>query len=393
MTRTHGRCAVGQQLVAKVPHGHRKTLTFVAGLRCDGIIAPCVLDHPINAVSFLAWVIQFLVPTLRQADIVVMDNLSSHKAAAVRRAIRAAGAKLIFLSLCSPDMNPIEQAFSQLKPCCARKRKNCGPDHHLHRQAAQPDYKDGLWQLLSRSRIFNLKLSRSMSTARQTESGLAEGRSLCGQTVRGVDGRRDARPDCMLRTQKANPTYSVTFMDDVGVPVAKEEGLIAAWSRQIRRKESSCWWPLPRSPLGIWSTTRIPDGPGLEHDGGVEPNVRTIYDNNVTAVLQVAQRQADIGGPDFSPTHAASRKRNLAKPLRLRAQSSVNHWDGVIRRLACLRNLSQLDQHSVRVSRVEEGDAAAAMAEAGDFVEQAYAFLLQFGQCAVDILDLEAEVE
>ena len=115
MTRTHGRCAVGQRLVAKVPHGHWKTLTFVAGLRCDGIIAPCVFDQPINAINFLAWVIQFLVPTLRVRDIVVMDNLSSHKAAAVRRAIRAAGAMLIFLPAYSPDLNPIEQAFAKLK--------------------------------------------------------------------------------------------------------------------------------------------------------------------------------------------------------------------------------------------------------------------------------------
>jgi transposase len=115
MTRTHGRCAIGQRLVAKVPHGHRKTLTFVAGLRCDGIIAPCVFDGPINAVNFLAWVIQFLLPVLRRGDVVVMDNLSSHKAAAVRRAIKAAGAKLIFLPPYSPDLNPIEQAFSQLK--------------------------------------------------------------------------------------------------------------------------------------------------------------------------------------------------------------------------------------------------------------------------------------
>ena len=79
MTRLHGRCARGQRLVAKVPHGQRKTLTFVAGLRCDGITAPCILDGPINAESFLAWVVQFLVPTLRPGDIVVMDNLSSHK--------------------------------------------------------------------------------------------------------------------------------------------------------------------------------------------------------------------------------------------------------------------------------------------------------------------------
>jgi transposase len=115
MTRTHGRCPVGQRLVAKVPHGHWKTLTFVAGLRCDGIVAPCVFDQPINARSFLAWVTQFLVPTLRPGDIVVMDNLSSHKAVAVRRAIRDAGAKLFFLPAYSPDLNPIEQAFAQLK--------------------------------------------------------------------------------------------------------------------------------------------------------------------------------------------------------------------------------------------------------------------------------------
>lgn len=115
MTRTHGRCATGQRLVAKVPHGHWKTMTFVAGLRCGGIVAPCVFDGPINAVSFLAWMVQFLVPTLQRDDIVVMDNLSSHKAAAVRSAIRAAGAKLFFLPPYSPDLNPIEQAFSQLK--------------------------------------------------------------------------------------------------------------------------------------------------------------------------------------------------------------------------------------------------------------------------------------
>src|ERR1019366_5734319 len=115
MTRTHGRCPIGQRLVAKVPHGHWKTLTFVAGLRCDGMIAPCVFDGPINAVSFLAWVIQFLLPALRSGDVVVMHNLSSHKAAAVRHAIKAAAAKLIFLPPYSPDLNPIEQAFSQLK--------------------------------------------------------------------------------------------------------------------------------------------------------------------------------------------------------------------------------------------------------------------------------------
>ena len=87
----------------------------MAGLRCDGITAPCILDGPINTETFLAWVVQFLVPVLRPGDIVVMDNLSSHKDPAIRRAIRAAGAKLFYLPPYSPDLNPIEQAFAKLK--------------------------------------------------------------------------------------------------------------------------------------------------------------------------------------------------------------------------------------------------------------------------------------
>ena len=115
MTRLFGRIARGQRLNALVPHGHWKTMTFVGALRCDGITAPCVLDGPMNAASFLAYVEQALVPTLRPGDIVVMDNLSSHKGAAIRRAIRAAGAKLFFLPPYSPDLNPIEQMFAKLK--------------------------------------------------------------------------------------------------------------------------------------------------------------------------------------------------------------------------------------------------------------------------------------
>ena len=109
MTRTHGRAPRGERLVAAVPHGHWKTMTFVAGLRRGGIIAPCVFDGPINGALFLAWVQQFLVPVLRPGDIVVLDNLGSHKSPAVRRAIRAAGAHLLFLPPYSPDLNPIER--------------------------------------------------------------------------------------------------------------------------------------------------------------------------------------------------------------------------------------------------------------------------------------------
>ena len=115
MTRRHGRCARGARLVAKVPHRRWRTLTFLAALRCDRIEAPCVIDGPINGVSFLAYVEQSLLPTLSTGDIVIMDNLGSHKRQAVRQLIRTAGAKLFFLPPYSPDLNPIEQVFAKLK--------------------------------------------------------------------------------------------------------------------------------------------------------------------------------------------------------------------------------------------------------------------------------------
>jgi hypothetical protein len=115
MTRTHGRCARGARLVAKAPFGRWRTLTFLAALRCDGLTAPCVIDGPINGASFRAYVEQVLAPVLAPGDIVVMDNLGSHKGRAVRAAIRAAKAKLFFLPAYSPDLNPIEQAFAKMK--------------------------------------------------------------------------------------------------------------------------------------------------------------------------------------------------------------------------------------------------------------------------------------
>jgi transposase len=115
MTRTHGRSPRGERLVAKAPHGRWRTLTFLAALRCDRIDAPCVIDGPINGESFLAYVEQVLVPALKPGDVVIIDNLGSHKGKAVRRAIRAAGAKLFFLPPYSPDLNPIEQVFAKLK--------------------------------------------------------------------------------------------------------------------------------------------------------------------------------------------------------------------------------------------------------------------------------------
>ena len=96
-------------------HGRWRTLTFLAALRCDRIAAPCVIDGPINGTSFRAYVEQFLLPTLSPGDIVIMDNLGSHKGAAIRWLLRTAGAKLFFLPRYSPDLNPIEQVFAKLK--------------------------------------------------------------------------------------------------------------------------------------------------------------------------------------------------------------------------------------------------------------------------------------
>jgi transposase len=115
MARPRGRCARGERLIGKVPHGHWKTTTFVAGLRHDAITAPLVVDCPMNGEIFLAYVEQFLIPTLQPNDIVIMDNLPSHKVAGVRQAIERAGASLFYLPPYSPDFNPIEQVFAKLK--------------------------------------------------------------------------------------------------------------------------------------------------------------------------------------------------------------------------------------------------------------------------------------
>jgi transposase len=115
MAPIRGWCGKGRRLRAHVPYGHWKTLTFVAALRSDRIEAPCLFDGPINAASFIAYVRHFLVPTLKPGDIVILDNLSSHKGKAVRALIRAAGAHVLFLPPYSPDLNPIEQAFAKLK--------------------------------------------------------------------------------------------------------------------------------------------------------------------------------------------------------------------------------------------------------------------------------------
>lgn len=115
MARRHGRAPRGQRLRVGVPHGHWKTTTFVAGLTTRGMIAPWVLDGPINRDAFETYVARVLVPELRGGEVVIMDNLSSHKGPKIREMIEAAGASLLFLPPYSPDFNPIENAFSKLK--------------------------------------------------------------------------------------------------------------------------------------------------------------------------------------------------------------------------------------------------------------------------------------
>lgn len=123
MTRRRGRAQRGQRCVASVPHGHWKTTTFVGGLCQDRLIAPMVTDGPMDGEMFLAYARQFLAPALRPGDIVILDNLSSHKVSGVKTAITSAGATLLYLPPYSPDLNPIEKFFSKLKALLRKAAK------------------------------------------------------------------------------------------------------------------------------------------------------------------------------------------------------------------------------------------------------------------------------
>jgi transposase len=115
MTRLRGRSPKGERCVASAPYGHWKTTTFLAGLRINALTAPLVLDGPMDGAAFLAYVQQFLCPTLKPGDVVIADNLPSHRVAGIEQAIETTGATLRYLPPYSPDLNPIEQLFSKLK--------------------------------------------------------------------------------------------------------------------------------------------------------------------------------------------------------------------------------------------------------------------------------------
>ncbi len=131
MARLRGRCQRGRRLVASIPHGHWKTLTFIAGLRCDGLVAPWVIDGAMDGDAFVQYIKTQLAPTLNEGDVVVLDNLPAHKRQDAAQAVRNCGAWLLFLPPYSPDLNPIELAFSKLKS-------------HLKRLA--PRTVDDLWK-------------------------------------------------------------------------------------------------------------------------------------------------------------------------------------------------------------------------------------------------------
>ena len=123
MVRHSGRCARGERLVASVPHGHWKTLTLIAAMRVGGLTAPYIVDGAMDGAAFMAYVEQVLVPTLVKGDIVFMDNLRTHKIDGVAAAIAAAGASVRYLPAYSPDLNPIEMAFSKLKAALRKGAK------------------------------------------------------------------------------------------------------------------------------------------------------------------------------------------------------------------------------------------------------------------------------
>ena len=173
MARLRGRAPKGERLRAGIPQGHWKTTTFVAGLRATGMIAPMVLDGPMNRLAFLAYVQQVLVPELEPGDVVIMDNLPAHKGSKVREAIEAVGADLLYLPPYSPDFNPIENAFSKLKA--------------LLRKAAERTI-EGLWRLIGDIiETFSPEDMRQLLLCRRIRPGLNQ---KCSRLPRSATDKR-----------------------------------------------------------------------------------------------------------------------------------------------------------------------------------------------------------
>ncbi len=168
---THGRCARGERLRAGVPHGHWKTTTFVAGLRIDGIAAPFVLDGPINRNAFEIYVAKVLVPELKPGDIVVMDNLSSHKGPAIRAMIAAAGASLLVSAALQPRLQPDRKSLLETQSASAKgRRADCQWPLGRHRPSHRSLHAARMRKLLRRRRLrCNLNEKRSSIKPEKSE--------------------------------------------------------------------------------------------------------------------------------------------------------------------------------------------------------------------------------
>ena len=179
MARLRGRCRRGTRLIGRVPHGHWKTSTFVAGLRVDAVTAPFVIDRAMNGEIFRTYVKRCLVPTLSSGDIVIMDNLPAHKVAGVRDAIAAAGATLLYLPPYSPDFNPIEMLFAKLKALlrAAWRRQRSADDRQGNRAAG--DLRAG-------------RLRTAQRNSQRAGAGDASGLAAAVRPFDGSHGRRRA---------------------------------------------------------------------------------------------------------------------------------------------------------------------------------------------------------
>ena len=269
MTRRHGRAQRGQRLVAKAPYGRWRTLTFLAALRVDRIDAPLVLDGPINGRAFTAYVEQFLVPTLAPGDIVIMDNLGSHKGKAVRRAIRAAGAKLLFLPPYS--LEPHRAGLLQAQDPDAKGRRTNRRGHlATRRQAARPVHRPRMRQLHQQRRIcFNLKQSRSNGSRRATPTSTFQHRpghprrtgSYANPLRLSMDHEGDFIGSLVLvisvRQNRMQPYCSSK--------IYRQRSISIAWisvATPLRRRGSQRWLDNPKGSKG---------GPGLISREAVSP--------------------------------------------------------------------------------------------------------------------------
>ena len=205
MARKRGRCPKGERLRMGVPHGHWKTTTFVGALTLGGFIAPFVLDGPIDRNAFETYVEKVLVPELSVGDVVVIDNLSSHKGPRVRELIEAAGARLLYLPPYSPDFNPIEMAFSKLKALLRKAAERTIP---RHRTAHRPRHAERGHQLLRRRRVRSYMIEKRSSVVRSRRLDPSDSPI---EDVASADGLGRLMPEAQMTARRPPPPVTLIW--------------------------------------------------------------------------------------------------------------------------------------------------------------------------------------